>query len=246
VSRAQRRALRDYTTALLQPRDRNKTLTALAEAEPIIGATHREVQRLQWFLSESPWEHEPINDRRIELRVPINHPVRSSRMSVLLQGSPESIMSADVERRDPGWVGAGIGKWSKRSCLPKSPVRPMLVIKDLELAQHLEKIVLVADQGPVQQLPPAGLDPALHDGVHPWHPDTALNDARIPAPAGTAPKAAVNVASRSPMRNVAALPTSRGSMTRLRPSWVTYCPGGCAVTPRTRTRPVACSMTVST
>ncbi|GAA4228514.1 hypothetical protein GCM10023075_33970 [Streptosporangium album] len=59
--------MRDYVTALLQPRDRNKTLTALAEAEPGVGATHREVQRLQWFVSESPWEHEPINDRRIDL-----------------------------------------------------------------------------------------------------------------------------------------------------------------------------------
>ncbi|WP_420823607.1 hypothetical protein [Streptosporangium subroseum] len=48
----------------MAPRERNKTLTALAEAEPVIGATHREVQRLQWFLSESPWEHEPINDQR--------------------------------------------------------------------------------------------------------------------------------------------------------------------------------------
>jgi SRSO17 transposase len=61
--------LRDYVTALLQPRDRNKTLTALAEAEPVVGATHREVQRLQWFVSESPWEHEPIDDRRIDLLV---------------------------------------------------------------------------------------------------------------------------------------------------------------------------------
>jgi hypothetical protein len=31
---------------------------------------------------------------------------------------------------------------------------------------------------PIQQLPSAGLDPALHDGVHPWHPDSALDDAR--------------------------------------------------------------------
>ncbi|GAA4229542.1 hypothetical protein GCM10023075_37260 [Streptosporangium album] len=69
ASRARRRALRDYVTALLQPRDRNKTLTAPAEAEAVVGATHREVQRLQWFLSESPWEHEPINDRRIELLI---------------------------------------------------------------------------------------------------------------------------------------------------------------------------------
>jgi hypothetical protein len=59
--------LRDYVAALLAPRDRNKTLTALAEAEPVTGASHREVQRLQWFVSQSPWEHEPVNDRRIDL-----------------------------------------------------------------------------------------------------------------------------------------------------------------------------------
>jgi hypothetical protein len=28
----------------------------LAGAEPITGAQHREVQRLQWFLSESAWD----------------------------------------------------------------------------------------------------------------------------------------------------------------------------------------------
>jgi SRSO17 transposase len=55
ASVAQRRGLRDYLQGLLLPRDRNKTLTALADAEPITGAQHREVQRLQWFLSESSW-----------------------------------------------------------------------------------------------------------------------------------------------------------------------------------------------
>jgi hypothetical protein len=50
---AQRRGFRDYLQGLLLPRDRNKTLTGLAGAEPITGAQHREVQRLQWFLSES-------------------------------------------------------------------------------------------------------------------------------------------------------------------------------------------------
>ena len=64
---AQRRGLRDYLQGLLLPRDRNKTLTALADAEPITGAQHREVQRLQWFLSESTWDHEAVNQRRIEL-----------------------------------------------------------------------------------------------------------------------------------------------------------------------------------
>ena len=66
-SLAQRRGLRDYLQGLLLPRDRNKTLTGLAGAEPITGAQHREVQRLQWFLSESVWDHEQVNDRRVQL-----------------------------------------------------------------------------------------------------------------------------------------------------------------------------------
>jgi hypothetical protein len=53
-SRARRRVLRDCAVALLQPRDRTKTLTALARAESLVGACHREVQRQRWFLSESP------------------------------------------------------------------------------------------------------------------------------------------------------------------------------------------------
>ena len=63
-SLAQRRGLRDYLQGLLLPRDRNKTLTALADAEPIVGAQHRQVQRLQWFLSESTWDHEAVNQSR--------------------------------------------------------------------------------------------------------------------------------------------------------------------------------------
>jgi hypothetical protein len=66
-SLAQRRGFRDYLQGLLLPRDRNKTLTGLAGAEPITGAQHREVQRLQWFLSESAWDDQVVNDRRVQL-----------------------------------------------------------------------------------------------------------------------------------------------------------------------------------
>src|SRR5512132_442729 len=66
-SLAQRRGLRDYLQGLLVPRDRNKTLTGLAGAEPITGAQHREVQRLQWFLSESAWDYQQVNDQRVRL-----------------------------------------------------------------------------------------------------------------------------------------------------------------------------------
>src|SRR5437764_2527059 len=62
---AQRRGFREYLQGLLLPRDRNKTLTALAGAEPVVAAQASAVQRLQFFLSESGWDAEAINTRRL-------------------------------------------------------------------------------------------------------------------------------------------------------------------------------------
>ena len=64
---AQRRGFREYLAGLLPPRDRNKTLTCLAGTEPVVGAQHAEVQRLQFFLSESTWGNHQVNGRRLEL-----------------------------------------------------------------------------------------------------------------------------------------------------------------------------------
>jgi hypothetical protein len=64
---AQRRGLREYLTGLLLPRDRNKALTALAGMEPIVGAQGAPAQRLQFFLSESAWEAEAVNARRLRI-----------------------------------------------------------------------------------------------------------------------------------------------------------------------------------
>ena len=64
---AQRRGFREYLAGLLAPRERNKTLTALAGAEPVTGSKLPAVQRLQFFLSESVWEPEAVNGRRLEL-----------------------------------------------------------------------------------------------------------------------------------------------------------------------------------
>ena len=61
------------------PRDRNKTLTALVGAEPIVEAHAGAVQRLQFFLSESPWDAEAVN---------------ASRLAVLL-GDPATAPHAD-------------------------------------------------------------------------------------------------------------------------------------------------------
>jgi DDE superfamily endonuclease len=67
VKAAQRQSFRAYLQGLLLPRDRNKTLTALAGAQPIEEAQHSRVQKLQYFLSEAPWEGEAVNARRLEL-----------------------------------------------------------------------------------------------------------------------------------------------------------------------------------
>jgi DDE superfamily endonuclease len=66
---AQRRGFRAYLEGLLLPRDRNKTLTGLAGAEPVVGAQHRAVQGLQWFLTEASWDHQQVNQRRVQLLV---------------------------------------------------------------------------------------------------------------------------------------------------------------------------------
>jgi hypothetical protein len=56
-----------YLTGLLAPRERNKTLTCLAGAEPVAGAQYPAMQRLQFFLSESCWDCDRVNARRLEL-----------------------------------------------------------------------------------------------------------------------------------------------------------------------------------
>jgi SRSO17 transposase len=66
-ARAQREGSRRYLEGLLLPAERNKTLTALANTEPVTGAQRREAQSLQWFLSESGWDPKEVNEHRLEL-----------------------------------------------------------------------------------------------------------------------------------------------------------------------------------
>ncbi len=63
--RPQRDRFRRYLEGLLLPTERNKTLTALANTEPIVGTQHPQAQSLQWFLSESTWDAAAVNERRI-------------------------------------------------------------------------------------------------------------------------------------------------------------------------------------
>jgi SRSO17 transposase len=66
-ARAQREGFRRYLEGLLLPAERNKTLTALANTEPVAGAQRKEAQSLQWFLSESGWDPHKVNARRLQL-----------------------------------------------------------------------------------------------------------------------------------------------------------------------------------
>ena len=58
---------RRYLEGLLLLAERNKTLTALANTEPVAGAQRKEAQSMQWFLSESRWDPQEVNERRLEL-----------------------------------------------------------------------------------------------------------------------------------------------------------------------------------
>jgi SRSO17 transposase len=67
AKRSQREACRRYLEGLLLPMERNKTLTGLANTEPVEGAQHAAAQKLQWFLSESTWDPAEMNQRRVGL-----------------------------------------------------------------------------------------------------------------------------------------------------------------------------------
>jgi SRSO17 transposase len=66
-SLAQRHSFRDYLAGLLLPRDRPKTLTAIAGAAPLVPAQAAKVQQLQWFLSESAWDADALAGRTRQL-----------------------------------------------------------------------------------------------------------------------------------------------------------------------------------
>jgi len=65
--RSQRVQFRRYLEGLLLASEHNKTFTGLANTEPGAGATDPAAQRMQWFVSESTWDAERINQRRLQL-----------------------------------------------------------------------------------------------------------------------------------------------------------------------------------
>jgi len=63
----QREGFRRYLEGLLLPTERNKTLTGLANTEPVVGAQHRHAQFLQWLLSESDWDERKVQRQRLDM-----------------------------------------------------------------------------------------------------------------------------------------------------------------------------------
>ena len=107
-SLAQRRGFREYLAGLLAPRDRNKTLTALAGAEPVTGSKLPAVQRLQFFLSESVWDPEVVNGRRLELlrADPVTSPHEGGVLVIDDSGDrKDGTRTAHVGRQWPGRYG---------------------------------------------------------------------------------------------------------------------------------------------
>jgi SRSO17 transposase len=120
-ARAQREGFRRCLEGLLLPVERNKTLTALANTEPVVGAQRKEAQSLQWFLSESGWAPEERNKRRMELL---------SEEPLTTAPNDDGVLLID-EHGDRKWgkhtahVGrqwlANIGKTEKRGGLGEQP-----------------------------------------------------------------------------------------------------------------------------
>jgi len=107
-ARAQRHAFRRYLEGLLLPDERNKTLTALANTEPVVGAQRKEAQSLQWFLAESGWEPEVVNRRRVELMLedPKTAPVGSGGLLIDETGDrKDGNATAHVGKQYLGGIG---------------------------------------------------------------------------------------------------------------------------------------------
>jgi hypothetical protein len=105
-ARAQRHAFRRYMEGLLLPAERNKTLTALANTEPVVGAQRREAQSLQWFLSESRWDPEELNERRLKLLLLEEPNIAANDEGVLW--SSTSMGTASGVRKPLMWAGSGL------------------------------------------------------------------------------------------------------------------------------------------
>jgi SRSO17 transposase len=105
---AGRQGFRTYLSGLLLPRDRLKTLTALAGPEPLVQAQAAEVQPLQFFVSGAQSDAALINVQRLVLLKdePTTAPSAAAVLVIDDTGDRKDGHAIDhVARQYPGSVG---------------------------------------------------------------------------------------------------------------------------------------------
>ena len=147
---AQRRGFRAYLQGLLLPRDRNKTLTGLAGAEPVAGAQHRAVQGLQWFLTESSWDHEQLNQRRLELLVADPATAPNDQGALVIDDSGDRKAGSKTAHVARQWLGS-LGKTDNG----------IVAVTSLWADERVYWPVDVVPYAPAARLPMGNRDPAF-------------------------------------------------------------------------------------
>ena len=71
-------------------------------------------------------------------------------MFVFVQDAAEAVASSDIEPGDLVGFGERRGQCAKRSGVGQTLVRPVLVVELLELAQGVQQVCVVRDQGAVE------------------------------------------------------------------------------------------------
>jgi hypothetical protein len=147
---AQRRGLRAYLQGLLLPRDRNKTLTSLAGAEPVVAAQHKAVQGLQWFVSESSWDAEKVNQRRLELLVADPATAPNDQGALVIDDSGDRKAGTKTAHVARQWLGS-LGKTDNG----------IVAVSSLWADERVYWPVDVVPYTPASRLPRGRTDPAF-------------------------------------------------------------------------------------
>jgi hypothetical protein len=87
-------------------------------------------------------------------------PCRSCGVLVFVEYAAESVSSADVELVESAWFDEGVGRGPEGRAF-QGAVGSVFVVEGLELAECVEQVCLVPDQGAVKEFVSAGLYPAL-------------------------------------------------------------------------------------
>lgn len=131
-----------------------------------------------------------------------------------------------IPAKDPHGCGrSGQTRVPARRSLPQRPVRPMQIVMIGILAKDQPQVSLAGDQHPVQALAAGAGDPAFRDRVR-RGARTGVLMIRILVAVSTASNAAVNLASRSRIKNLKPSARSPRFISRLRACWVTHSPSG--------------------